>query len=211
MNDTPGTGRDDLLAAALRMTASMAEEENILALLAQGLSLCIRILNCERGLLISESADGDAQILAHQGFGDAATPYSTTALQLVKEKNEPLLISDTITDELLGVQESINRQDIRSVLCARLDTLKYTFADTQVFLYLDSRTTRQSFTLADLDTFRLLCVLMANLVKKSELLVAQEAQIEELKRSKVNVTPVVPGLRSEEHDHVSAAVESETF
>lgn len=37
------------------------------------------------------------------------------------------------------------------------------------------------------------------------------AQIEELKRSKVNVTPVVPGGPHSEDDHVSAAIESESF
>ncbi len=44
----------------------------------------------------------------------------------------------------------------------------------------------------------------------ANLLQRMAAQIEELKRSKVNVTPVVPGLKSE-RDHVSAAIENETF
>jgi hypothetical protein len=47
---------------------------------------------------------------------------------------------------------------------------------------------------------------IANLIQR------MAAQIEELKRSKVNVTPIVPGLnRDRSYDHVSAAVESETF
>ena len=173
--------QDGLLTAALRMTASMAVEENVIALLRQGLSLCIKVLDCDRGLLLSESSDGSREIIEHQGSGDKNTPYSNTAIQLVNEKKEPLLISDTVSDELLGAQESINRQDIRSVLCSRLDTLKHAFADKQVYLYLDSQTTRQSFSMADLETFRLLSLLMANLVRKSELLVEQEAVIEELK------------------------------
>ncbi len=37
------------------------------------------------------------------------------------------------------------------------------------------------------------------------------AQIEELRRSKVNVTPVVPGAQHEDQDHVSQTIESETF
>lgn len=173
--------RDDLLTAALRMTASMAVELNVISLLRQGLSLCIRVLGCDRGLLVSESLDGRREIIEYQGAGEKNTPYSSTAIQLVKEKKEPLLISDTINDEFLGAQESIARQDIRSVLCAHLDALKHAFADKQVYLYLDSQTTRQSFTMSDLETFRLLSLLMANLVKKSELLVEQEAVIEELK------------------------------
>jgi hypothetical protein len=44
---------------------------------------------------------------------------------------------------------------------------------------------------------------IANLIQR------MAAQIEELKRSKVNVTPVVPGKQAT--DHVSAAVECETF
>lgn len=46
---------------------------------------------------------------------------------------------------------------------------------------------------------------IANLIQR------MAAQIEELKRSKVNVTPVVPGVTRGDHDHVSAAIESETF
>ncbi len=172
---------DDLLTAALRMTASMAVEEKILSLLREGLSLCVKVLNCDRGLILSESPDGTREIIGHQGGEDSSVPYSTTALQLVNEKEEPLLISDTIEDETLGTQESINRLDIRSVLCARLDTMKHAFGDKRVYLYLDSQTNRRPFAMGDLEKFRLLSLLMANLVKKSELLEEQEAQIEELK------------------------------
>ncbi len=45
---------------------------------------------------------------------------------------------------------------------------------------------------------------IANLIQR------MAAQIEELKRSKVNVTPVVPGGKSSD-DHVAAAIDSETF
>lgn len=46
---------------------------------------------------------------------------------------------------------------------------------------------------------------IANLIQR------MASQIEELKRSKVNVTPVVPGVHRDEHDPLSAAVDSETF
>ena len=46
---------------------------------------------------------------------------------------------------------------------------------------------------------------IANLIQR------MAAQIEELKRSKVNVTPFVPGLRRDDYDQVSAAVDSESF
>ena len=46
---------------------------------------------------------------------------------------------------------------------------------------------------------------IANLIQR------MATQIEELKRSKVNVTPIVPGLRPDPMDHVAAAIESETF
>ncbi len=45
---------------------------------------------------------------------------------------------------------------------------------------------------------------IANLIQR------MAAQIEELKRSKVNITPVVPGVKQDD-DHVSNAIESETF
>lgn len=46
---------------------------------------------------------------------------------------------------------------------------------------------------------------IANLIQR------MAVQIEELKRSKVNVTQVVPGMSRENYDHVSAAIESESF
>ena len=46
---------------------------------------------------------------------------------------------------------------------------------------------------------------IANLIQR------MAAQIEELKRSKVNVTPVVPGIKQDDEDHVANAIESETF
>jgi hypothetical protein len=46
---------------------------------------------------------------------------------------------------------------------------------------------------------------IANLIQR------MAAQIEELKRSKVNVTPVVPGVKRDDHAHVAGAIESETF
>lgn len=46
---------------------------------------------------------------------------------------------------------------------------------------------------------------IANLIQR------MAAQIEELKRSKVNVTPIVPGAPQNQHDHIAAAVESDSF
>lgn len=46
---------------------------------------------------------------------------------------------------------------------------------------------------------------IANLIQR------MAAQIEELKRSKVNVTPVVPGIKNDEDDHVAAAIDDDTF
>lgn len=46
---------------------------------------------------------------------------------------------------------------------------------------------------------------IANLIQR------MAAQIEELKRSKVNITPVVPGAKTEEHFDAAAVIESETF
>ena len=45
----------------------------------------------------------------------------------------------------------------------------------------------------------------------ANLLQRMAAQIEELKRSKVNVTPVVPGAKAEEENPVVASIENESF
>ncbi|MBN1981358.1 MAG: sigma 54-interacting transcriptional regulator [Chitinivibrionales bacterium] len=181
MSETPkNRNDDDLVYAALSMTASMAQEERIVELLRAGLSLCIKVLNCDRALLLSQSGDNEPEIIEYRGEKNQ-TAYSKTALKLVNEKQEPLLISDTIDDAVLGVQESISSNEIRSVLCWRLDSFQQFFADTRVYLYLDSRTSRRPFSLADLEKFKLLSLLMATLIRKSALLQEREAQIEELK------------------------------
>ncbi len=175
------TGASDALTAALRLTASMASEENVLMLLGRGLSLAVNVLDCERGLLITQDTAGENEIIRSEGHEAEVAPFSTTALRLVQEKNEPLLISDTAEDSMLSVQQSISTHDIRSVLCARLDAIHEIFADKRVYLYLDSRADRRPFTNDDLEKFRLLSLLMANLLSKSDLMARQEATIEELR------------------------------
>jgi transcriptional regulator with GAF, ATPase, and Fis domain len=173
--------REHIITIALHLTASMAEQENVMALINQGLSLCFRVLSCERGLLITENGEGKREVIDHAGGADRNEPYSTTALRLVKENNEPLLISDTISDATLSIQDSIATHDIRSVLCGRLDLPENLFEGKTVYLYCDSHTNRHPLTPEDLEKFRLLSSLMANFVRKSELLTRQEARIEELK------------------------------
>ena len=152
---------EDLLTTALRMTASMADQDNVMALMKQGLSLCFKVLACERSLLIAEKADGTREVIHHAGSGGKDDPYSTTALKMVDERKEPLLISDTVGDKVLSTRESINTADIRSVLCSRLDTLQKLFGGRKVYLYCDSRTNRRPFKPEDLEKFKLLSLLMA--------------------------------------------------
>ncbi|MFH1759936.1 MAG: sigma-54-dependent Fis family transcriptional regulator [bacterium] len=172
---------EDLLLLTLKMTISMINQNNLIQLLRNSLDLCKRVLKSDRALLISETQEGNQKILECVGEHDKSYPFSKTALKLVNEKQEPLLISDTIKDEVLGTQESISRNDIRSVLCSRLDTKPDTFGNKQIFLYLDSRSHRHPFSLVDLERFKHLSELTAHFVQKSELLASQEAAIEELK------------------------------
>ncbi|MFP4417178.1 MAG: hypothetical protein ACLFSB_07890, partial [Chitinispirillaceae bacterium] len=111
-HDTDGSR---LLAETLRLTASMVQQQDINVLLQQGLELCMQVLSCERALLISGKAHPHS-IMRAVGEQNLQARFSTTAIRLVNEKDEPLLISDTISDEVLSAQESINRNDIRSVL-----------------------------------------------------------------------------------------------
>jgi len=170
-----------LMTAILRLTAAMAQQENTRALLQEGMRLCGQVLGCERSLIISRAADGAHRIMEADPAQAPDARYSTTALRLVDEKKEPLLISDTFDDAVLGVQQSIASQAIRSVLCARLDPLEHLFADSALYLYCDSRTHRRPLTPADLETFGLLCTLMTGLVRKSDLLAGKDAAIDALK------------------------------
>jgi transcriptional regulator with PAS, ATPase and Fis domain len=182
MTETPSKGQqEELLTTTLRMTVLMAEEGEVMALVRQGLEICFGVLSCERSLLIVETGDGVREVVHHAGTGSKDDAYSTTALKLVDERNEPLLISDTVGDQTLSTQQSINTANIRSVLCSRLDTLQKFFSGKKVYLYCDSRTNRHPFNQEDLEKFRLLSRLMASLEKKSELILEQEAEIEQLK------------------------------
>jgi transcriptional regulator with GAF, ATPase, and Fis domain len=182
MTGTPNAAAaEELITTAIRMTAAMASEDDVMALMRQGLSLCFRVLACERSLLIVENEDGAREVVLHAGGGNKNDPYSTTALKLVLERDEPLLISDTVGDTNLGTQESIRSQDIRSVLCSRLDTLKKLYPGRKVYLYCDSHTNRHPFKPDDLEKFRLLSLLMANLEHKSEIITEQGVEIEQLR------------------------------
>ena len=61
---------EDLITTAIRMTAAMAGEDNVMALMRQGLSLCFRVLACERSLLIVENEDGTRDVVQHAGSGN---------------------------------------------------------------------------------------------------------------------------------------------
>jgi len=173
--------QEDPLTTALRMTAAMTEEDNVMTLMKQGLSLCFKVLACERSLLIAETADGAREVIHHAGSGGNNDAYSATALRLVDERNEPLLISDTVGDQVLSTRESITSENIRSILCSRLDTLQKFFSCRKVYLYCDSHTNRRPFKPEDLEKFKLLSRLMASLERKSELIAEQNAEIEQLK------------------------------
>jgi two-component system NtrC family response regulator len=175
------SGSGDILTAALRLTASMVQQQDIVGLVRQGLELCMRVLDCDRALLILESDEGKREVVEAAGAAGRSAAYSTTALRLVTGKREPLLISDTIGDEVLSTQASISQNEIRSVLCSPLEAVDRSFPGKRAFLYLDSTTSRHPFSLADLEKFRLLSLLMGSLVKKSELLMEQEAAIAELR------------------------------
>ncbi len=171
---------DDLITASLRLTASMVSEEDTYVLLRRGLALCVRVLDCDRGMVIAGNDAGDHRVVERTG-GTTESWYSTTAIRLVGEKRKPLLISDTIEHELLGGRESINQHDIRSVLCSLLDVDRGGVDTEKMYLYLDSHTDRRPFSEGDLEKFRLLSSLMGSLVERVEQIARQEATIEELK------------------------------
>jgi transcriptional regulator with PAS, ATPase and Fis domain len=177
----PFSSSDFLLTDSLKLTTAMAGEENTIVLLRNGLQLCTRVLACERGMILQRS---DSQVRVAEYAGDRAAqsiPFSSTALELVDKKKEPLLISDTVGDDVLGNQESINRNDIRSILCARLELAEEGEGNTDFFLYCDGTVARRPFTPADLERFGIMVRLMTMLVNRARRMERQEATIEELR------------------------------
>ncbi|MBF0433519.1 MAG: sigma-54-dependent Fis family transcriptional regulator [Fibrobacteria bacterium] len=168
------------LLAALRMMHTLLEVDDTEELLRKGLELTLQVLDCERGLLIVEKSLDNFDVLEKAGTTEFSVSFSSTAMRLVKEKNRPVLISDTGEDDVFKIQESINKSDIRSVLCSNLDLPESAFPGGCLFLYLDSHTNRRAFLGEDLETFRQLSVLMSALVKKSEIVAEKDTTIEAL-------------------------------
>jgi len=181
MNDTKhNTGNTDVVLHILQLTHEMALETNPHKLVTLGLNVASKIFSCERALLIVEKESAPPHVIESVGTASEA-PFSTTALALAREKNHPLLISDTIDNIDLSSGQSIVRHDIRTILCAHLSLESSLFENQSVFLYLDSHTSKQPFTGRDLQHFKILVSLMSSLVHVSEQRVAQEATIEALK------------------------------
>ena len=166
---------------ALALCAALAQHDDTTALLRSGLDLGVRLLDCERGMLVARLPDERIRVLEQTAATDNAIPCSSTALRLAGSKGEPLLISDTVGDETLGVQASIQGHDIRSILCARLPVADAANDNEEVYLYLDSRIDRHPFSREHLELFRELIALMAALVRKSQLLSSSEDALEELR------------------------------
>jgi len=164
---------------ALTLIAAMVQEKNAKEILHYGLSLCISVLESQRGLLIAETHRGTYRLVEQHG-DEHSNAFSKTALRLVREKKEPLLISDTFEDDELGAQASIRGNEIRSVLCSQLIDSSGNETEESVYLYLDSTTSTHPFSMEDLDRFRLLSQIMKGLVENTEVLAQQEAQIEDL-------------------------------
>ena len=75
MTGTPNAAAaEELITTAIRMTAAMASEDNVMALMRQGLSLCFKVLACERSLLIVENEDGTREVVLHAGSGEKSDP-----------------------------------------------------------------------------------------------------------------------------------------
>jgi transcriptional regulator with PAS, ATPase and Fis domain len=180
-NMLPNSNPDNPLISVLRMAGALLAISDVNELLRKGLALCLDVLKCERCFLLSRTDRNYTEILEYLGSGDKTIPYSSTALHHVMKSGGPILISDTIGDDAFRDQDSIQRSDIRSIMCSRLALPQTSFTDKNIFLYLDSSIAQHSFSGEDLEVFRLLSELIASMVNKTEMLAEKETTIETLK------------------------------
>jgi sigma-B regulation protein RsbU (phosphoserine phosphatase) len=144
------------------------------------------VWNPDRSCLMLQSSEGEWQIVT-QRFGknpQLSTENFEISRSLIRElenEQEALLISHRVEDRRFSASESLQRQNVQSVMCAPLFTNK----GIHGFLYADLIRPDRSFSYTDLEMFAILANLMAMKWENDQLW--QQALIQQQMEQELNV------------------------
>jgi len=141
-------------------------------LLQTALHASQQLFGCDKALLLR--ADPDSGISVYYGDTKGGT-FSSSAVQQVISNQKPLLISDTVSDEALSMQQSIISANIKSIMAGYIDTASNTI------LYLDSAVKKRPFSAEDLRDFSHICSILQKLFERVSFTQQQSTTIQELK------------------------------
>jgi|GEM_PF-5873069 len=150
------------------------------------LELVHEVWNPDRSCLMLQDSTGEWQI-STQRFGknpELSTETFEISRSLIRElenEQEALLIAHRVDDRRFSGSESLQRQNVQSVLCAPL----FTNRGIHGFLYADLIRPDRSFTYPDLEMFAILGNLMAMKWENDELW--QQALIQQQLEHELNV------------------------
>ena len=149
------------------------------------LELIHEVWNPDRSCLLRGNS-GEWQI-ATQHFGknpqlsNDSFEISRSLIRELEKEQEALLISHRTDDKRFSASESLQRQNVQSVMCAPL----WTNRDIHGFLYADLIRPDRSFTYTDLEMFAILANLMAMKWENDQLW--QQALVQQQLEQELNV------------------------
>jgi sigma-B regulation protein RsbU (phosphoserine phosphatase) len=150
------------------------------------LDLVHEVWNPDRSCLMLQDASSEWQI-ATQHFGKNPElssenfEISRSLIRELEKEQEALLISHRVDDRRFSASESLQRQNVQSVLCAPL----FTNRGIHGFLYADLIHPDRSFSYADLEMFAILANLMAMKWENDQLW--QQALVQQQLEQELNV------------------------
>lgn len=150
------------------------------------LELIHEVWNPDRSCLMLQGSSGEWQI-ATQRFGknpqlsSESFEISRSLIRELEHDQEALLISHRVDDRRFSASESLQRQNVQSVMCAPLFTNK----GIHGFVYADLIRPDRSFSYPDLEMFAILANLMAMKWENDELW--QQALIQQQLEQELNV------------------------
>ncbi|MCI0604463.1 SpoIIE family protein phosphatase [bacterium] len=153
---------------------------------AVALELIHDVWNPDRSCLMLKGNSGEWQI-ATQRFGknpelsNDSFEISRSLVRELEKEQEALLISHRVEDRRFAASESLQRQNVQSVMCAPLWTNKAIHG----FLYCDLIRPERSFSYSDLEMFTILTNLMAMKWENDQLW--QQALIQQQLEQELNV------------------------
>jgi len=202
------------MSALIRAGNELNQDKSLPELFQMILDLSIEAVGAERGVLMTQEADGELVVRSAKG---SAFRISTAVRDRVLKTQESLLVRDTLLDDAFKQRQSIVGQRVRTFMAAPLQTKDRIIG----LIYVDSPSLTRVFTKDDLN----LLTVMANIaavrieharlaeIENQERLMAHElGQAAEIQRRFLPAqAPEMPGLDLSGHNAPCRTVGGDYF